>query len=362
MDGGREKSVSQRERLELTVTALFPAAVGLMAVPVAAAGRGAWLAPILALPVGLWLCRAWGRLGREGLSAGLRRAWGPFLGGVFSWVYLAWGLFLLAVSARRYADRLFSAGRGDGSRWLFLLVTLGLTLWLGRRRGAFARTGRLFFLATGVTLGAVLLLSVPSLRWENLLPLWTDELAGVPAGALGVLSLAGYGVYGLCLPVGDGARPRSWPWAVWSCGALSALLLAVVGAFGPALTLEMDEPLLYLLKGVGVPGAFQRGEAVLAAILALADLILLGILEHGCRSLWRAALPKWEKGGTALVVLAFLAGGLIPGREMVLFFSEGVAPLGNLVLGVVLPSVAVLTMGRQKDEPGKATSCGKKET
>lgn len=348
MDGGAEQGVSTRERLELTAAALVPAAMSLLAAPVSEAARGAWLCPVLALPVGLWLCRAWRLLGD--LPRGLERCFGRLGGKCLFLIYILWGVFLLAGSARRYADRLLLTVGEGGSRWLFLGVTLALVVWLGRWEAAFARTGRIFFLALAVTLGGVLLLAAPSLRWENLLPIGAAELSGVPAGALAVLSLAGYGVYGLCLRPGrpDGARPTVW--AAWGCAALAGLLLAVLGAFGPGLALEMDEPFLYLLSGVGLPGAFRRGEAVLAAAAALGDLVLLTLLGRGCVQLWGELFPGGEKWGWLLVGAGFLLAGLAPDRETVLFWTETAAPMGNLILGMAVPTIGVLTGKFRRDE------------
>ena len=353
MDGHKR---SERERLELTVTALVPAALGMLAVPASAAGRGACLCPVLALPAGLWLCRVWRRLGE--LPRGLERCFGVTGGKAAALAYLLWGGFLLAENGRRCARRLLLTVGEGGSPWLFLGVILALALWLGRREDAFARTGRIFFLAVTVTLAAVLILALPGLRWENLLPVGGRELAGVPFGSVWVLSLSGYGVYGLCLPAEGRGETRPGRWTVWSCGGLSVLTLAVVGAFGPALVLEMDEPFLYLLGGVGLPGAFQRGEAALAAVLALGDLTLLTLLSWGCGRLWRELLPGRKKSAWVPAAVGLLAAGLIPAQGGVSFWTERIAPAGNLIFGVLLPAGAVLTEKCRKYGKGKPTSCG----
>lgn len=359
MNGGAEKGRSQRERLELTMASLAPAALGLVTVPVAAAGRLAWLAPVLALPVGLVLCRLWRALGAESLPRGLNASFGRWLGKGIVGGYLLWGIFLLAVSARRYADRLTATVGEGGSRWLFLAATLVVTLWLSRGDGAsFARTGRIFFLAVTAVMGAVLLLALSSLRWQNLWPARGEDASGLPAAALAVLSLAGYGVYALCLPLRKESGLRGGAWTVWASAALAVLLLAVVGAFGPALVGEMDEPILYLLRGVGLPGAFQRGEAALAAVIALGDLALLALLEWSCGALGQMLIPKWTWGRYPAALFGFLIAGWLPDRGSVLFLSEEAAPVGNLFFGVLLPALAVLTEKIRNRGKGQAISCG----
>lgn len=332
-----ERGVSIRERLELTLTALLPAALTLLGPVTAQAGRLGWLGPAVALPVGLCLCFLWRELGEKDLPQGLEAAFGPFLGKICQLLYFLWALLLLTESAGRYAARLLTTTEGEAVRWLFLLAALALCLWLSRGTGAvLARTGKLFFLATGVVLGLILLLALPAVNAWNLWPPEGADLKGLLPGAGLCLSLSGYGVYALCLPRRPDSSMRVWPWAIWASGIFAALLFIVAGAFGPALTLRMGEPFLYLLEGVQVPGAFQRGEAALVAALALSDLTLLALLTRGTVTLWRGA-TGWKWGGV-WAAAAFLAAGMLPAGVL-----SGMVPIGNLILGILLPTLSVLT-------------------
>ena len=351
-----------RERTELTVTALTPTALSLLPALAAWAGRLAWLGPVIALPVGLWVCSLWRALGEEDLSRGLRGAFGAWGGGLFQALYLAWGLVLLTGSAQRYADRLMTTVQGEAVRWLFLGVGLGLSLWLGRGNGAvLARTAKLIFLATLAVMGLALILALPALDWRNLWPPAVGDWMGLPASVALTSSLAGYGVYALCLTGRQGDQMDARPWAVGGCGALTLLIIIVVGAFGPALTAQMAEPFLFLLQGVEVPGAFQRGEAALMAVLALADLLLLALLAWGCKCLWRdlaRSRPTWV--GTGLTAGAFLLAGVLTGGETGLWFAQVVAPVGNLIFGIGIPAFAVFTRKRPRGEQNQPIFSGQK--
>lgn len=345
----RGKDVAGQQRRPLALAALLPAALGLLG-GLCAAGRLNWLGPVLALPVGLWLSLLWRELGREGLPLALEEAFGRRFGRVAQLGYLLWGLVLLCGSAQKYAHRLERLL--PGAEWFFLLSALAVCLWLSRgREEIFARTGRLFFLAVAVTLLFALALAMPGLNWRNLWPPTGDDLAGVAYSALLCLSLAGYGVFALCLPCQGEEQGSHFGGAVWGCAALAWLLLTVVGTFGPKLAAELDEPFLMALQGVEVPGAFRRGEAALASVLTLGDFALLALLSRGCRSLWERAAPRdWAWGGYALPALAILAAGLLGksggGREV------DWLPAGNLIFGVVIPALAVLgqKVRRTKEE------------
>lgn len=362
MNGERRRGCSRRERLELTAAALVPAALGLLGRAVDRGGRVSWLGPLAALPVGLFLCYAWNRLGERDLGGGLEGAFGRWGGRAAEVLYLLWAAVLLAECGARYAQRFQTLFEGEGTRWLFLGTALVLCLWLGRGEGAvLARTGRIFFLAVWVTLGLVLLLALPGVDWRNLWPPERTDWAGLPRSGGLCLSLAGYGVYALCLPhAPERNGEKGWPWAVWGCGALGAALLLVTGTFGPALAAEMEEPFFFLLEGVRVPGAFRRGEAALAAVLALGDVTLLALLTRGCETLWGDLAPGPRWGGAALAAAGFWAAGMLPGREVVWAGLEKAVPVGNLVLDVLLPAFAVLTRRFRERRKKGAIFCGGK--
>lgn len=339
------------------VAALIPAMLSLLGPLCRQAGRLAWLAPVIALPAGLGLCWVWKRFGRKSLPQMLEGSFGKWGGKLGELAYLLWGLFLLSESARRYAGRLLTAASGENARWLYLAAALGFALWLGREDGrVFLRAGRLFFGAVAAALLLAVVLTLPALDWRNLFPPDGADWTGLPRAALAVLALAGYGVYGLCLPGGE--EEGRWPWAVLGCGGLALLLAATLGTFGPALAGRMEEPFLLLLEGAAAPGVFWRGEAALAAVLLLADVVLLALLTRGCGALWRGLLPKWQgRGLWLLAAAAFWWAGARPAG----LAGADVLFWGGLLLGGAVPALAVLTERGSKTEKGGAISCVKKQ-
>lgn len=342
------KGVSGRERLALTVTALVPGVLGTLAALAGSAGTLAWLAPVIALPVGLVLCRVWEGLGENGLSLGLEETFGKGLGKCLEALYLLWALFLTIERADGYARRLMTTTEGESVRWLYLGVGLALCLWLSRGGGTvLAQTGKLFFLAVTAVLALSLLLALPGADWKNLWPPRTGDPAGLPMAAATALGLSGYGVFALCLPKREKRKIQAGIWTVWSCAVFSALILAVVGAFGPVLAARMKEPFLLLLQGVEVPGAFRRGEAALTAALALADWALLALLTWGCKKLW-SSLTGFAWGGGVLTAGAFLAAGLLPRWPLLQDGMAQMAVWGNLAFGMGIPFLGWILRGRKR--------------
>ena len=178
---------------------LAPAAELLPGLTLPAAGKGAWLAPLAALPLvlaGGWLL---GKLGEgRGLAAGLAES---FPGKAVLILYMVWGELLLALRLRLCARRLLEAGRRDGAMWFFLLAVAAVALWMGLGRlSALARAGQ-FFLAILLTAGAVvLLLSLTHTRAERVLPLWAEDVPGILSSALPAAGVLGWGLFAAYTP------------------------------------------------------------------------------------------------------------------------------------------------------------------
>lgn len=326
---------------------LAPAAELLPAVTLPQAGRGAWLTGVMAMPVVMLLGLALGRLGRGpgGLAGAIRRGLGPVMGRALLLLYLLWGECLLALRLRLCAQRLLASGERDGSLWFFLPAAALLALWMARGRlAAFARAGQIFLGVLAVTGAAVLALSLPQLRGEHLLPVWWGEARGALRGTLPALGVLGYGIYagfllGDMAPAERGRRD----WLLWSGGGCLILALeqaVAIGSLGPALAGRMTAPFFTLAKSVGVEGAFQRVESIVAALWTMADFTLLGVLLF---AQWKLAAgifpPVRQKPAVTAAVLPAAAAGIAAFPDGFAAESAGrtLALAGNLLLGVALP-------------------------
>ena len=112
----RDNKISRTQLMALLWAGVMaPAAELLPALLLPGAGRGAWLAVLLAAP--LVLASGWlmGSLaGREGLARRLVGLLGKWAGDGVLILYIVWGLFLLSLRLRLCAQRLFSSGEQIG--------------------------------------------------------------------------------------------------------------------------------------------------------------------------------------------------------------------------------------------------------
>ncbi len=346
----RDDKISRTQLMALLWAGVMaPAAELLPAVLLPGAGRGAWLAVILAAP--LVLAAGWllGSLaGRDGLAKTVTGLLGRWLGGAVLLLYIVWGLLLLSLRLRLCAQRLLASGERDGALWFFLLAVAAVLLWMGRGRlSAFARAGQIFLTALLITAGVVLGLSLFQARPERLFPLWWDRAGPAIQAALSAAGVMGWGLF---LPflmgdVRDQGVNKNWHWLFWGLGG--ALLLAaaqavILGNLGAALAARLDNPFFALAKSVGVEGAFQRVEGVVTALWTFADLSMGGVLVFAIRAVSAELLPKkalsWVPWGA---VLAGTAGALalFPALGTAELWNRQIVPAVNLILGFLLPAL-----------------------
>lgn len=302
-------------------------------------GALGWLGPVAALPVILLAAWRMGKLGGEGLAAGLKRRWG-WLGKGLLTLYYIWALALAALTAGNCVDRLSRTDYLETPDWILSLALAAVAAYLiYKGPGAFLRAVEIFFLALLVVLALFFVLGAANLRWVNLVPTEPSELAGPLGGILPTAATAAAGALVVFLPHATEGRGegRPWRWVAGWCGASALLCLLVQGALGAALAAKAPLPFFLTLQGVGFPGGFRRLEALGTAAWALSDIVLLGLAALAARIIggnrpWMAA---------PALTAAFLGGCFLPNAQVAglttLFFEV------NLALGMGVPVLLSLT-------------------
>lgn len=360
----KEDRISRTQLMALLWAGVMaPAAELLPVLLLPGAGKGAWLAVLLAAPLVLAAGWAAGSLGGgAGLVDAVRGLLGPWAGRSLLLIYMVWAELLLALRLRLCAQRLLSSGERDGSLWFFLLAVAALLLWMGRGKlAAFARAGQLFLAALLLATGVVLGLSLFQCGWERLLPLWWEDGLPVFRAALSAAGVMGWGLFAAFLTghVWDQGERKGWHWLFWGLGGCVLLALAqtvILGNLGAGVAATLDGPFFALAKSVGVEGAFQRVEGVITALWTFADLTMGGVLVFAIREMAGAVFPQRAQkfvpwlavaGGAAAALGAFPAWGTAE------LWSRELVPAGNLILGLGVPlllkgGAALWRRGRDK--------------
>lgn len=291
------------------------------------AGRNAWLSVLLG---GLAVLLPQRLLG----ASPLPRLGKSFPGKVLLTIYMVWMEVLLALRLSSSAQRLLNSGARDGSGPFFLLAAVLLLLRLNSGSlSAFGRAGQLFFAALALMAGAVLLLSLPTARFERLLPVELPPLspALLASGVLcwGFLPAA-------FLPVERERTRRGLHWGLAGCLLLTLSQMIVLANLGPGMAAEVPSPFFALAKGAGIEGAFQRGESVVSALWLFSDLTMGGLLIFAQRNILSVVWGERQKqrACVGLILLAAAAGGLL--LPYIKDMSGNWVSLGNLILSVLL--------------------------
>lgn len=350
------------------VGVLAPAAELLPALTLPEAGKGAWLAPVAAMPLVLvsgWLLN--GLSGEQGLAPSIRTRLGPVFGTLFLLIYMVWGEVLLSLRLQLCARRLLASGYRDGKLWFFLLVIAAMVLWIGvGKLSAFARAGQIF-LAVLLTTGAVVLvLSLFQVKPARVLPLWIEDVIPILRATLPAAGALGWGIYGAFFlgqvkPKKNGSRWHGIFWGVGGCLLLALSQWIILGNLGPALAARLNNPFFALAKSVGVKGAFQRVESVIASLWTLADLTMAAILLLSLRTMTKAIAPKvkeWKASAVGLGLAAALALTLFSGPSVEIW-NRTLVPWVNLILGLGVPCLLAVCSAFVKNSKRGSTSCGK---
>lgn len=269
----------------LWVAALAPAAELLPGTALEMAGKGAWLSPVAAvfllLPL-LWMSR---RGNGEILQ---ERLWEKGL----TYLCALWMELLLVLRLALCARRMLWAGERDGAEWYFLLTLSALVLWMGQGRlCVLGRMGQIFLVLLLAAAGLVLGLSVPQVRADRLLPLWTGDLVPILRSAVGT---AGHLCWPLlpmlCLPVRERRKSSALLWGAGGCVLLTLAQSIIIGNMGVGLSARSASAFFALTKSVGVEGAFQRVESVVSALWMLSDLTACIVLTQAIGLVWEGSM------------------------------------------------------------------------
>lgn len=340
---GRDVLSVRQMMVLLLVGLLAPVTDLLPTVAAQRVGQGGWLIGLGVLPVLLlafWSCS------KVFCGNEICATVGKPMGYTIIIIYMVWILFALAVTLRLSAARMEVIYSKVPSIF-FAVLLAAVAAWMGMgKASALARAAEIFYLALTVLLALVLLLASFKIEWRNLYPVaW----GGLPAGsavAAGIcLNIAPAAILGARVPRKTRSVRRACGWIIAFCAAVVVVLVAVLGSVGSGLSARLDIPYLIMVQGLGIKGAFQRTEALVAAMWLLSDVILAGVLlcawKEYATQLKSEKWGRWSVPGAALVAL--VAGWLLfSDKQNVRMFYQDILSAAGIVLGLIVPMILLL--------------------
>lgn len=266
--------ISTRQMMVLLLVALLGPTVDLL--PGVAAARGGWVSTLVALPVLLGSVWAGGKvfcrhMGKNCLGKSVRYT--------IIIMYMLWSLIVLAAVLRLSVVRMETV-EPTAPSWLFGAAVALMAVWMATGKiSALARAAEVFYLALTVLLTGILLLAIFQVEWENVFDVDWEKLPGGGAAIAGVcLSVAPVAALGCAIPEDTRSLRKALGWTCAFGGVLLLLAMTVIGSLSDGLCRRMEAPFLIMVQGLRIKGAFQRTEALVAAMCLLSDVVFAGAL------------------------------------------------------------------------------------
>jgi hypothetical protein len=288
----------------------------------AMAGAGAWVSPVLALPVFLavvgLLTSVFRRLPEEaGLPELYRLAFGKNLGRTAAALTGIWAMVNAAAALRYYGESVVASLYPTTSIWVFLIGVM-VVVWKACDLGmeALCRMARVYLIIIGVILALVLLLGLREIRVYHLWPFWEKGWLALLLSAVPVLAVQGPMLL-ILLRRSEGAHELEGGrtvslWIAASCVTMTLVRVVVIGMFGWQTATRLQIPLFSTAKEIYLLDIFERIEALVVAVWVLSDIVwIAALLSVAAEYLSKSVYPVRKRlMVTALAVAAAALAGI----------------------------------------------------
>jgi spore germination protein KB len=317
------------------------------------AGQDAWLAALLASPVGLVPLALLYLLERQApgltLAEHARRALGRALGGALA---LAWALFLattLPVVVREFADLVRSEALPRTPEPVVLGLLLLVPTYMARQGAEpIARVAGVLTPLAAVALVVIFLPSLGAARLEHLLPVWALGWRAVLQAAAPAAAFYGEtALLGFVLPFRGGSMAGAWAAAALGLGAVAVTVAAATAwallVFGP-LTAVLPNTLFQVTRAASVAEFVTHLDALFIGVWLAGGLVKLALwLFCTTVSLAQAlGLPDYRALSLPVAAFGLVAGcAWFPSSGDVVRWIERAWPFWGLAFELGVPLVVV---------------------
>lgn len=350
----------------LVILVSATAVIFLPAITAQAAGRDAWMSPLLATLPGIYLALVLtaigARLPGRTLIEYLQDILGAWPGRVVGVLYILFFLHTNGMIIREFGELMSAMVMPRTPQIVFHALLLFLCAWAVRGGlEVLARTSEIIFPLVLFLFTAAVLLTAKDMKFFNLLPLLENGIKPVilasldPVGWRGEIILLGMFLPYLAKPREGG---RGGILAVIIIGLiLAADSIANTAVFGPAVA-RMTFPTFSLVRQVSVGNFLERIDSVLVAIwvMGMYGKIALFYYATALGTAQLAKLGDYRPVVTPLgVILAALSVGAAENSmEVVDYIVKGFPPLAY-IFEYILPTLALAVAaarGIKREKPG----------
>ncbi|MCL1791283.1 MAG: spore germination protein [Peptococcaceae bacterium] len=271
--------------------------------------------------------------------------WGKTLGRVIVFSYILWLLLILSFNINMFGARLsHSQYPGQNKAMLIAIFVLFAVIIVRSGIVPIARMTR-FCMFMLVTIFMILIaLWLPSLRWENFMPVTYLDLPNVGLGSLKVLYTGSLSM--LILVLGDkianhkNIRRIGYKSLTLLAAIKVCVVIAALGILGPNLVPRIPFALNTMINSIAFSSSLERIDSFLGVLFSVAEFMFITIVSfcflHLIRSLF--GLDRITPFLVLLALSLFFGGNFIGNTFFTLFELEEafILPL-SLVMGFAVP-------------------------
>lgn len=317
------------------------------------AKEAAWLAPIPATVVFFLLTRIWNSFYRKYKAHSLMDIYediaGKVMAKILAAVYLIWMIMLAGLYVRYSALRLVRSAYPNVDVNLFsicLLLVIAYTMRHGLE--PFARFGEVVYPVLTGTFILLVVLIIPYLRLEFLVPVTGRSIVPVFKASTGIIGIIVY--FSFFFIAGDRInntetiKKTGLQVSIFIFIMITLLIVITVGSFSHTIMQRTSLPFLTAVKQISLFNTLEKIESIVVALWILSDYILISFFMLGVLQLLKYMfhLNETKPLISILAVLIYLVSIYLVNdvfelqKLSDLFFTPG-----NIILGFIIPCLVL---------------------
>lgn len=321
------------------------------------AGKGAWIAAILAIIPGILLASVLHNLMNNLKTKGINKVenyadvldvvYGKTIGSILSIVYLLWIILFAAIELRLFAERLISTTFVYATIEFFIVTMLVLVFFIIRGRVSnFGRFAEVFLELFLFIIIFVVITASPNITIKNFWPITTNDTVPILRGIVRGTNI--FNMFTFAMFLGDKIQDKENIKKVGTKGAIVVGLIGLIsviitlGTFGKDLLPTLSQPFFMALKVINLFGVLERIESVFITFWVVADFIIIAynvliasnILKH------KLKLTKRRIAVTPIVFIIFILALIMANNYFTLqMLFINYITVFNFIVGFILPFI-----------------------
>ncbi len=317
----------------------------------AKAGQAGWLSPIMSIipfiVIILVIDSILKKYKDQSMAEIITNVFGKYLGKLILMLYLLWTFYVTAMFTRFYVERLTgSIYPNINNNILIILTFIPIAYILRSGYTVIARMGEIVLPFIGTALFLLALFLLPSVKVDNILPVYFNDIMPMLKGSLSSTGVIAYlfPLFFLSDNLVNLKSLRKFGYISVAVNIMSIILVdfVTIGVLSSSVTRRSPTPVLSVVKQISILDTIENIEAIVVAIWIFTDFILIStcftILLKLIKSIFKLSDTKPLINTLAILIYYLSMGVSINKFELDEFSDKLIIPI-NLVMGFGFPII-----------------------